>query len=120
MVLSLITLAHDILSLGDAKFDEMKDGEGKVSIENVSCCHNCITLSSHLILFSLKFLMLLLQLEDPYLKYGGSYGGDPKDSRDFKYVTFSELPKFSDAHRSAMAKYLTTEVKIMQFLYLQQ
>ena len=61
--------------------------------------------------------MLPLQLEDPYLKYGGSYGGDPKDSRDFKYVTFSELPKFSAAHRSAMAKYLTAEVKVAFFLF---
>lgn len=50
------------------------------------------------------------QLDDPYLKYGGSYGGDVKDSKDFKYVLFSELPKFTPGHRSAMAKFLTPEV----------
>ena len=45
------------------------------------------------------------------MKYGGAYGADPKDSKDFKYVTFSELPKFTPGHRSAMAKFLTAEVK---------
>ena len=30
---------------------------------------------------------------DPYLKYGGDYLGSPLDSKDFKYLTFTELPK---------------------------
>ena len=30
---------------------------------------------------------------DPYLKYGGSYKGDLKDTNNFHYVTFDELPK---------------------------
>ena len=49
-------------------------------------------------------------MEDPYLKYGGAYAGDAKDTSDFKYVTYSDLPKFLPAHKSAMAKYLTAEV----------
>jgi creatine kinase len=68
---------------GDEKFNELKDEEGKVALEKV---------------------------EDPYLAYGGAYNGDPKDTADFKYVTFSEVPKFSDKHRSAMCKHLTPEV----------
>lgn len=50
------------------------------------------------------------QSEDPYLKYGGSYAGDTKDAPDFKYVTFTECPKFEAAHKSAMAKHLTPEL----------
>lgn len=68
---------------GDEKFAELKDEEGKVALEKV---------------------------EDPYLAYGGTYAGDPKDSADFKYLTFTEVPKFSDKHRSAMSKHLTPEV----------
>ena len=49
--------------------------------------------------------------DDPYLKYGGTYATDPKDSADFKYVQFTEMPKFTPAHKSAMAKYLTPEVR---------
>ena len=49
-------------------------------------------------------------LEDQYLKYGGSYAGDSKDTADFKYITYTELPKFSQIHKSAMAKFLTQEV----------
>ena len=49
-------------------------------------------------------------VEDFYLKFGGSYAGDAKDTPDFKYVTYSDLPKFLPAHKSAMAKYLTAEV----------
>ena len=30
---------------------------------------------------------------DPYLKYGGSYRGNHKDTKKFHYVTFDELPK---------------------------
>ena len=33
------------------------------------------------------------QKYDPYLKYGGAYLGDEKDSIDFNYLTFTELPK---------------------------
>ena len=68
---------------GDAKFAELKNEEGKVDLSG---------------------------LEDPYLAYGGAYGEDPKNTPDFKYVEFSEVPKFSDKHRSAMAKHLTPEV----------
>jgi len=68
---------------GDAKFDELKNEEGKVSLEKV---------------------------EDPYLKFGGSYAGDIKDTPDFKYVSYSTLPAFTDKHKSLMAKYLTQEV----------
>ena len=57
--------------------------------------------------------------------YGGQYGGDIKDSKDFKYVLFSELPTFTPAHRSAMAKFLTAEVECLciyclSILYLLQ
>jgi len=68
---------------GDAKFDELKSEDGKVSLERV---------------------------EDPYLKFGGSYAGDIKDTPDFKYVTYDTLPKFTDKHKSLMAKCLTQEV----------
>lgn len=68
---------------GDAKFEELKGADGKVEVSKV---------------------------EDPYLKYGGAYLGDPKDTRDFKYVTFTELPKFTDAHKSLMSKVLTPEL----------
>jgi len=49
-------------------------------------------------------------ISDPYLQFGGAYLGDPKDAKDFKYLTFTELPKFTPAHKSAMAKYLTPEL----------
>lgn len=68
---------------GQVKFDELKDADGKVDLSKV---------------------------EDPYLQYGGSYAGDSKDSADFKYVTFTELPAFTDKHKSAMAKHLTAEL----------
>ena len=35
---------------------------------------------------------------------------DPKDSKDFKYLLFTECPKFTPAHKSFMAKFLTPEV----------
>jgi len=47
---------------------------------------------------------------DPYLKYGGSYKGDPKDSKDFHYVIYDEIPKFGPEHKSLMAKTLTPEL----------
>jgi len=68
---------------GDAKFAELKDEEGKVDLGKI---------------------------EDPYLKYGGTYAGDAKDSKDFKYLTFTELPAFTPAHKSLMAKTLTAEL----------
>eukprot|EP01038_Epipyxis_sp_PR26KG_P016851 gene16851-23083_t len=52
----------------------------------------------------------LSTISDPYLVYGGSYAGDVKDTNDFKYLTFAELPKFTDKHKSLMAKVLTPEV----------
>jgi len=68
---------------GDAKFEELKGEDGKVTMD---------------------------KYEDPYLKYGGSYKGDPKDSADFKYVTFDELPKFGEEHKSLMSKVLTADL----------
>lgn len=52
----------------------------------------------------------LTKIVDPYLLFGGSYGNDPKDSKDFKYLLFTECPKFTPAHKSFMAKFLTPEV----------
>jgi len=68
---------------GDAKYAELKDEEGKVGADKYT---------------------------DPYLQYGGSYAGDPKDAADFKYVTWSELPAFTPKHKSLMAKHLTAEL----------
>lgn len=68
---------------GDEKFAELKEEDGRVPFS--------------------KF-------EDPYLKYGGAYMGDVKDTPDFKYLTFTEVPKFSSAHRSLMSKVLTPEL----------
>lgn len=68
---------------GDAEWEKLKDAEGKVSADKYS---------------------------DPYLKYGGSYKGDPKDTPDFKYVTFDEMPKFGPEHKSLMSKVLTPEM----------
>ena len=47
---------------------------------------------------------------DPYLQWGGTYEGDPKDTDDFMYVTFHELPRFTPSHKSAMSRHLTAEV----------
>lgn len=68
---------------GDSKFEELKNEDGKVELAKV---------------------------EDPYLIYGGAYLGDIKDTSDFKYVTYTELPKFTDKHKSLMAKTLTQEL----------
>lgn len=68
---------------GDAKFAELKNDEDRVDLATI---------------------------EDPYLKYGGAYLGDPKDSPDFKYVTFTTIPAFTPAHKSLMAKTLTPEL----------
>ena len=42
--------------------------------------------------------MKRLRAMDPYLKYGGSYLGDAKDTK---------VPKFGPEHKSFMAKLLT-------------
>mmetsp|Transcript_2257 Transcript_2257/g.3465 ORF Transcript_2257/g.3465 Transcript_2257/m.3465 type:complete len:449 (-) Transcript_2257:213-1559(-) len=68
---------------GDAKYDELKGEDGKLDLSKV---------------------------QDPYLAYGGSYAGDPKDTADFKYVTFESVPNFTEAHKSAMSKHLTPEL----------
>jgi len=47
---------------------------------------------------------------DPYLKFGGAYGEDPKDAPDFKYLNFTDMPTFTEAHKSLMAKTLTPEL----------
>eukprot|EP00981_Chlorochromonas_danica_P005393 scaffold1091_cov164-Ochromonas_danica.AAC.16 len=67
---------------GDAKFDELQE-DGKVHLDKI---------------------------KDPYLAYGGRYAGDIKDTVDFKYVTFDDLPAFTPAHRSLMSKVLTKEL----------
>jgi creatine kinase len=68
---------------GDAKFDELKGGDGKVELAKV---------------------------EDPYLIYGGAYLGDIKDTADFKYVTYTSLPNFTPKHKSLMSKVLTADL----------
>jgi creatine kinase len=53
----------------------------------------------------------LTKVEDPYLKYGGAYDeADAKNSNDFKYVKFDEVPKFTENHKSIMSKTLTPEL----------
>ena len=61
------------------------------------------------LLFFTIFLVLFLIVKH-YLDYGGLYLGDVKDTEDFKYVTFKELPQFTAAHKSLMAKHLTPEI----------
>jgi len=67
---------------GDAKWDAIKNEEGKVDFSAI----------------------------DPYLKYGGAYLGDSKDAADFKYLTFTDRPNFGAEHKSLMAKTLTPEL----------
>ena len=47
---------------------------------------------------------------DPYLQYGGEYLGDRKDTDNFHYITFKDMPKITDKHKSLMAKTLTPEL----------
>jgi creatine kinase len=69
---------------GEAKFAELANEDGTLNLD--------------------KF-------EDPYLKFGGAYDdADPKNSADFKYLKFDEVPKFSEAHKSIMSKTLTPEL----------
>jgi len=42
--------------------------------------------------------------------FGGVEAGDPKDSDDFAYLTYNELPRFTEAHKSLMARNLTPEL----------
>ena len=47
----------------------------------------------------------------PYLEYGGSFEpADAKNDSTFKYVTYSELPKFGEKHLSLMSKVVTAEL----------
>jgi len=71
---------------GDAKYDEITAGREE------------------------KGIKLEEDVKDPYLLYGGAYQGDIKDTKDFKYITWTERPAFTDKHRSAMAKHLTPEL----------
>jgi hypothetical protein len=68
---------------GDEKYNELKNEDGQIPLDKV---------------------------QDPYLQYGGHYAGDPKDTKDFRYVTFDTLPSFTPQHRSLMAKTLTPEL----------
>lgn len=67
---------------GDSKYDEFKNAEEKIDLAAIKD-------------------------KDPYLAYGGQYNfSDPKNTNDFTYLEFPELPKFTPKHRSAMAKHL--------------
>lgn len=50
------------------------------------------------------------ELVDPYLQFGGAYEGDKKDTDSFKYISFTELPRFTPDHKSLLAKHLTLPV----------
>mmetsp|Transcript_3439 Transcript_3439/g.5361 ORF Transcript_3439/g.5361 Transcript_3439/m.5361 type:complete len:437 (+) Transcript_3439:48-1358(+) len=52
----------------------------------------------------------LSRYADPYLKYGGAYLSDAKDTADFKYVTYDTVPTFGPEHKSLMSKVLTKEI----------
>mmetsp|Transcript_35614 Transcript_35614/g.36323 ORF Transcript_35614/g.36323 Transcript_35614/m.36323 type:complete len:446 (+) Transcript_35614:290-1627(+) len=69
---------------GRAKFDAMKGEDGRINLSDIA---------------------------DPYLKYGGEYNmEDLKNTNDFLYVKWTEIPKFGPEHKSAMAKHLTPEL----------
>lgn len=57
-----------------------------------------------------KLVELSAAMAHPYLQFGGSFSGDAKDTDNFKYVTFTEMPKFTPAHKSLMSKTLTPEL----------
>lgn len=42
--------------------------------------------------------------------FGGVAKGDPKDTGEFSYLTYDELPRFTDKHKSLMKKHLTPEL----------
>lgn len=87
--------ASSIISADEAKHYPQYKIIGEAKIAEAKDEHNNIHLD---------------KLQDPYLKYGGHYAGDPKDTKDFKYLTFDTLPKFGAEHRSLMSKVLTHEV----------
>jgi len=77
---------------GDAKFAELKDEEGVVSAN--------------------KFA-------DPWLLYGGTYAGDPKEDpafNDYKYITFTEVPKLTEDHKSLCARVLKSNPELFEKL----
>jgi creatine kinase len=45
-----------------------------------------------------------------YLQYGGTFSNDLKNTNEFKYMVWSELPNFEAKHKSLMKKYLTQEL----------
>lgn len=65
---------------GDAKFDEFQDPEGKIAMD---------------------------ALADPFILYGGAYEDDSKNTPNFKYVTYTEFPRLTDAHQSQLKNVLT-------------
>ena len=52
---------------GDAKFEELKEADGTITLSKV---------------------------EDPYLKYGGAYMGDPKDTKDYPEGVWTLPPTY--------------------------
>lgn len=69
---------------GDAKYDEFKAGDDTLDLAE-------------------------LPVEDPYLKFGGEYAPDKKNTKDFRYVTFKEYPAFYN-HKSLMAAVLSPDL----------
>ena len=67
---------------GDSKYEELKAGDDTLD---------------------------LTEIEDPYLKYGGEYSSDKKNTKDFKYITFREYPAFFN-HKSMMAAVLSPDL----------
>ena len=49
------------------------------------------------------------------MKFGGKYLGDPKDSSDFKYVTFEELPNVSNSFSMIALSVLIVKNIVLQF-----
>jgi creatine kinase len=47
---------------------------------------------------------------EPYLQFGGKYADDPKNTSNFRYVHFDELPTFTPQHKSIMSRVLTKEL----------
>lgn len=48
--------------------------------------------------------------DDPWLTWGSEDAENPNNRDDFKYRTYSEVPAFTDKHKSLMAKHLTPEI----------
>lgn len=57
-----------------------------------------------------KEIRLEEDIHDPYLAYGGSYVGDFKDTNYFRYITWTNRPKFTEKHRSLLVKHLSEEL----------